>query len=465
MRIGHGDWEIRVHELPDYEFVYTSIEWPDLGEDFEEDFADPGSSYEHRPGLAEAAGGMIRIRQNGKFGFCDCYGLPAVPCAYDYAGQFASGICTVGIAGKYGIVDRSGQEIVPLVHRKLVKLYDLYNADRAFVLRRKYLLDVGGAAEELDIPRYPYTYEGPRCLLELDALADYRPETFWKDSDKLLIGHKGRCGIIDNKGQVCAPLIYDSIHRHGVASRDGQLSLLDAEGREILPSGGYDRIRKMSIGGNIAAENRGDFILAGKNGEADRVITKNGLLICVMPKRRYTSRDVIARITASCLAGRLDENHCLIRAEGKYGVIQTGGCNGFEQDGQYRGGIAEILPFIWDDPKACAAEYRRLLAETPEPGTLSVEEMWGEDPSAGDTPDPAVPDCAAPGFERLVGPFARTPQGVQNVESEEIVLSKAYSYFMPAWGMNTESYHAFTASKNGRWYFVELRERAREVLR
>lgn len=453
-----GGWEIRVHELPAYEFVYSGLK----DSPSEEDFADPDRLHEDLPGPPQVIEGLIKIQRQGRYGFCDRYGRPALPCDYDYAGQFEKGLCVVSRGGRYGLVDCRG-EVVPPIHPEMIRLYDFGPNNPAFELEGKYLLAVGGLDESLPIPRYPYRHRGWRYLLELDELEEYRPESFWRPSDRFLIRVFKRYGIIDQEGRRCAPLAYDLIRPNGVAVREGRWSLLDPKGLVTI-SGLQDRIRKIAFDGSISCENQGDFVIAEKRGRPDQVFSKNGLFLCAMPAESYyEGRDVRDRIIENGLVERLSENHYLIKAlerrlflipdeyfysdrpesasgavrpaMGKYGVIQSGGRSEFQQEGQLRLGFVEIIPFIWDRPEDCRAEYWRRLAEKPR-----AEE----------------PQVISPESDELIGPFVMRPEGIWNRASRKIVCPIKPGDLVRSRGINQGQYQGFTARIKGRWHFVEL---------
>lgn len=471
-----GDWTINVYSLPECEFVHSRCKEPGedgsgLGEDFDH-------SLDYLPGDAEVVGGMIKIRRNGKYGFCSRYGEHVVPCNYDYAGQFEGGLCVVGIAGRHGIIDAVGNIVVPLEHASIYRHYETPNL--AFALPGKYLIDV--PERKPDVSCYPYANGGIRCLMEVDELSVYMPGVPWRNSDKLLIRSGGRYGIIDCAGKVCASLVYDMIQHNGIAERDGKTALLDAEGREVLPPV-FDSIRKIHPHSKISGDMRGDFAIAARKTHPGKVFTSNGLFLCDVPIQRYTAGALINHIIETCSISRLAGQHFLVRAENTYGVIQKAGVCGDTNCGQAFIGFCELVPFIWDAPDACMKAYQSVM-ESPCPKEKAgheidviSEELVGPFRMAHQMimPGSVVDD----GFmgkgdldgimrfftsrdydrdgslsEAGYGPFRA--YGVYNSESESIALNMEYRRFAYSYGVNNERYHGVTALKNQRWYYVEI---------
>lgn len=353
----YDSWTISVYGLPECEFVCSFCKDPDDGDP--EYGKDIDHLNDYRPGDAEVVGGMIKIRHNGKYGFCSRYGDYAVPCVYDYAGQFEDGLCVVGISERFGIIDTAGSTIVPLEHESIYRHYETPN--RAFELPGKYLLDV--PERKLDVPCYPYVNGEKRCLLEVDYLSVYMPGVLWRNSSKLLIRSGSRYWVIDSDGNLLTPLAYEMIHYNGVAGRNGKSALLDAAGKEVLPPV-FDHIQKIHPCNEIAGDMRGDFIITTQRQNRDRVFTNNGLFLCDAPSTRYTAQDIACHIISTCAHLRLNEQHFLVRAENKYGVIQKEGVCGHTIDGQQFIGFCELVPFVWSDPESCQMAYETMI-ETP----------------------------------------------------------------------------------------------------
>ncbi len=54
----------------------------------------------------------FRIERNGKYGFIDKAGNEVIPCQYEKAGVFSDGRAWIRVGDKYGYIDPSGQVVV-----------------------------------------------------------------------------------------------------------------------------------------------------------------------------------------------------------------------------------------------------------------------------------------------------------------------------------------------------------------
>jgi hypothetical protein len=58
--------------------------------------------------------------QHLKYGYLNEQQEVIIPCQFDTAKDFqANGLAMVGIASKYGLIDRAGKEVLPLVYDKI----------------------------------------------------------------------------------------------------------------------------------------------------------------------------------------------------------------------------------------------------------------------------------------------------------------------------------------------------------
>ena len=60
--------------------------------------------------------GFAEVMINGKWGFIDESGKEVVPLIYDYIESFENGFAEVMINDKWGFIDESGKEVVPLIY-------------------------------------------------------------------------------------------------------------------------------------------------------------------------------------------------------------------------------------------------------------------------------------------------------------------------------------------------------------
>jgi WG containing repeat len=75
--------------------------------------------------------GLVRTRENGKFGYMDATLTVRIPCTWDFAFPFEAGTavvcsgCTPGAppapgadASKWGYIDRTGRVVIPVEHTR-----------------------------------------------------------------------------------------------------------------------------------------------------------------------------------------------------------------------------------------------------------------------------------------------------------------------------------------------------------
>ncbi len=139
----------------------------------------PLKNYDNVHGFND---GFVQVLKDGKWGFVDQTGKEVVPLIYDSTENFNDGFARVEKNGKYGFVDKTGKEVVPLI-------YD--------------------SAESFN-----------------DGLAQVQKD--------------GKYGFVDQTGKEVVPLIYDSVDsfNDGLArvEKDGKYNYIDKTGKEVVPS-------------------------------------------------------------------------------------------------------------------------------------------------------------------------------------------------------------------------------------
>ena len=67
--------------------------------------------YDYAGGFKE---GLAKVELKGKWGFVDATGKEVVPLKYDGVGYFHDGLAGVRLDGKEGFVNKKGEEVIPL---------------------------------------------------------------------------------------------------------------------------------------------------------------------------------------------------------------------------------------------------------------------------------------------------------------------------------------------------------------
>lgn len=139
----------------------------------------PLKNYDNVHGFND---GFVQVLKDGKWGFVDQTGKEIVPLIYDSTENFNDGFARVKKDGKYGFVDQTGKEVVP-------PIYDY----------------VSGFSE---------------------GFAQVKKD--------------GKYGFVDQTGKEVVPLIYDSVDsfNNGLArvEKDGKRNYIDKTGKEVVPS-------------------------------------------------------------------------------------------------------------------------------------------------------------------------------------------------------------------------------------
>ena len=65
---------------------------------------------------------------NGKYGYIDKTGREIIPLKYDDAHGFESGLAAVSLNGKYGYIDKTGEVIIPLEYENAESFIHEYAA-------------------------------------------------------------------------------------------------------------------------------------------------------------------------------------------------------------------------------------------------------------------------------------------------------------------------------------------------
>lgn len=71
------------------------------------------AKYDHSWPFRE---GLAHVRLNGKFGFVDKSGNEIIPLKYDMTDFFSEGLTIVELNGKYGFIDKTGKVVIPFIY-------------------------------------------------------------------------------------------------------------------------------------------------------------------------------------------------------------------------------------------------------------------------------------------------------------------------------------------------------------
>ncbi len=178
----------------------------------EKEAAKKRKKYDYKGNYYE---GLALVKLNDKWGYIDKSGNEVIPIKYDYVDGFSEGLARVNLNDKWGFIDKSGKEITPL---KYDYASELSEGLAAVKLNGKWgFIDKNG--NEVVPPKHDNTYdfrEGLACV-------------------KL----NGKWGFIDKSGNVVIPFKYDDAHpfSEGLASVElnGKCGFIDKSGNVVIP--------------------------------------------------------------------------------------------------------------------------------------------------------------------------------------------------------------------------------------
>ena len=67
----------------------------------------------------EFSSGLARVELNGKWGFIDKKGNEIIPLKFSSANNFQTDLAIVSLNGRYGVIDITGEEIIPLMYEDI----------------------------------------------------------------------------------------------------------------------------------------------------------------------------------------------------------------------------------------------------------------------------------------------------------------------------------------------------------
>ena len=234
--------------------------------------------------------GLVAVQLNGKYGFIDKTGNEVIPFKYDYANIFHGGLAVVQLNGKYGYINKDGKEVTPF---KYDYASGSYEGLAKVQLNKKYgYIDKDG--KEVILLKYDYAHDFCEGLAA--------------------VGLDGKYGFIDKAGKEVIPLKYNSMEtsfREGLAAvkLNGKWGYIDKAGKEVIPFR-YDSAKNFYEGLSAVGLN-------GKYGFIDKAGKE-------MIPFKYDSVPVY----------RFCEDLAAVGLDGKYGFIDKAG--------------KEVIPFKYD---------------------------------------------------------------------------------------------------------------------
>lgn len=194
--------------------------------------------------------GLARVKLNGKYGFIDKAGNEIIPFKYDSARVFTEGLAAVQLNSKWGYINKMGIDVIPISLN--YNQVDCFFEGRACVTsngKRGYIDKTGEVIIPLKYHNANSFSEGLACV-ELN----------------------GKYGFIDKTGKEIIPLKYDwaGYFYDGLAwvsvgeSENGKFGFIDKTGKEVIALK-YDRASSFSKG-KAKVKLNGEWFYIDKNG-------------------------------------------------------------------------------------------------------------------------------------------------------------------------------------------------------
>ena len=304
-------------------------------------------------------GSIAAVVKNGKWGFINKKGEEIVPLKYDSASalEYDKILSLVKIGEKWGLMDTNGKEVVPVKYDEFDE-YGWYDPNyiAARIDEKWGILDKTGKefiSIEYDDPPYmrkEYVFvqkNGKRSVLDT-AGKEVIPIKYDNISggvnNTFVVTLNGKCGLIDKADKEITPFIYTNMRYFVDTSRsffnvecilrvelDEKWGIIDVNGKEILPIK-YDKIDYAWVGdlGFISVQmNEKWGLINGKTGQ-ETVPIKYDEKIIFDYKKYYAE----------------------VELDGKYGMVDTSG--------------REIIPVIYDRCIAVGKDLTKLSLENEE---------------------------------------------------------------------------------------------------
>ncbi len=189
--------------------------------------------------------GVSAVCSNGKYGLINTSGEVVLPCIYNTIVAFSEGIAIVEKDGKFGFIDSTGKQIAPCIYENIRDFKNgvawVYKAGEGF------FIDTSG-----------------------NVVSGYVDEDDFFSKDVLNpLYRDGKWGYSDSKGEVVVPYIYEQVgdFHEGMAyvSQNGKYGFVNTAGKLVIPTI-YDEVGKFSEGMAYVSQN-GKFGYMNKTGD------------------------------------------------------------------------------------------------------------------------------------------------------------------------------------------------------
>lgn len=187
--------------------------------------------------------GLSQVKRNGKYGFINKIGEEAIPLEYDSIGVFSSGIAVAFKGGKAGAINNKNEIVIPFEFESLGYYVDGFS----FYEVKKMVGIIDKTGKKITEP----IFEGANAFSE--GLA--------------LIAKDKKVGFVNTKGEIIIAPIYDGAHdfSENVAAvfNNNKAGFIDVKGNVIIPFK-YDMVGKFKNGYAVVSEGEKYFLIDKK---------------------------------------------------------------------------------------------------------------------------------------------------------------------------------------------------------
>ena len=186
--------------------------------------------------------GLAVVVLNRKYGYIDKTGREVIPLKFDDAGNFSNGLAPVDLNYKYGFIDKTGGEVIPFKYDWARKFSE-------------------GLAQVVLNGKFGYIDKTGREVIPLKY-----DEAYDFEEGLAIVGLNKKYGFIDKTGKEVIPVKYDYANdfEEGLAQvkLNNKYGFIDKTGREVIPCK-YDDVSDFKRG-------LADVCLNGKWGYIDK---------------------------------------------------------------------------------------------------------------------------------------------------------------------------------------------------
>lgn len=185
---------------------------------------------------------MVRLGEETKlYGALDKNGKIVIPVRYEYLYGFRDGISIAELNGKYGIIDKCENEVVPFKYNTYKEIKTIYSQRRKDIISpKKY---TSKYEEKKVYPERRFRYMGKWGLLNRDGekILDYKYSDIIDRNTNLFEIRKDydKCGVADSEGNIIVPCNYERATVMSdniiIVEKGEKKGLIDGRGNIILP--------------------------------------------------------------------------------------------------------------------------------------------------------------------------------------------------------------------------------------